>query len=95
MPPRRLITPTLPLTISLPQPTLEKLEKFLTSDRLGKVPKGAYQRFFVERIEEFFRRIEASGNDLLKEIQSGITRDGEQTQPDAAEDGAGAGGDGG
>jgi len=71
MPPRRLITPTLPLTISLPQPTLEKLEKFLTSDRLGKVPKGAYQRFFVERIEEFFRRIEATGNDFLKEMENG------------------------
>ena len=71
MPPRRLITPSRPLTISLSEPVLGKLEKFLVSDRLGKVPKGAYQRFFTERIEEFFKRIEASGDSLLKEIENG------------------------
>lgn len=71
MPPRRLITPSRPITITLSEHVVEKVEKFLTSERLGKVPKGAYQRFFTERVEEFFKRIEASGNDLLKEMENG------------------------
>lgn len=75
MPPRRLITPTRPLTISLSEPVLAKLTKFLTSDRSDSVPKGSYQRFFTERIEEFFKRIEASGDDLLKEMESGNSSD--------------------
>ena len=93
MPPRRLITPTRPLTIALPGPVLDKLEAFLMSDRLGKVPKGAHQKFFVERIEEFFRRIEASGNELLKEMENGQSGNSEQNQPDASADGAGARGE--
>lgn len=75
MPPRKLITPTRPLTTSIPGPVLERLENYLRSDRTGEVPKGAYQRFFVERIEEFFRKIEATGNDLLKEIGDGNSGD--------------------
>lgn len=71
MPPRRLITPTKPLTIALSAPVLDKLTAFLTSDRTGTVPKGAYQRFFTERIEEYFRKMEGTGNQLLQEIENG------------------------
>lgn len=71
MPPRRLITPTIPLTITLPEPVMSKLQGFLLSDRMGKIPKGAYQRFFVERIEEFFRKLETNGDTLLKEMENG------------------------
>lgn len=67
----KLLTRPKHLTISLPSDVLEKLNRFLHSDRTGGVPKGAHQRFFVERIEEFFRRIEAHGNDLLQEIENG------------------------
>lgn len=71
MPPRRLITPSKPVTITLSEPVLNKLTAFLTSDRTGAVPKGAYQRFFTDRIEEFFRRLEGTGDKLLKEMQNG------------------------
>ena len=35
-----------------------KLELYLTSIARGGVPKGSYQAFFVERITDFFERME-------------------------------------
>lgn len=59
-----------PLTITMSEELLEKLRQFLTSDRAGKVPKGAFQRFFVARTEEFFRNTAVVGDNLLKEMEN-------------------------
>lgn len=47
--------PSILLNVALPQPTHARLVLHLYSDLEGRVPQGAYQRFFVERIDEFFR----------------------------------------
>lgn len=70
MPRRKLLIRPYELHVSLPGDVHEKLKRFLTSDRSGSVPQGAYQRFFLERIEEFFRKLEATGNQLLKELEN-------------------------
>lgn len=75
MPPRKSIIPMKPLTITMSAELLEKLRIFLTSTRDGKVPKGAFQRFFVTRTEEFFRHNAAAGDALLKEIENGDSGD--------------------
>lgn len=46
------------LTVMIPEDVMGRLEIFLTSDRTGKVPLGSYQQFFVERINEFFGKME-------------------------------------
>jgi hypothetical protein len=46
------------LTIHLPEDIAMRLELYLTSVREGKVPQGAYQRFFVDRINEFFAKLQ-------------------------------------
>lgn len=42
-----------------------RLDLYLTQPATGKVPLGAYSKFFNARVEEFFARIEqaAKGND--------------------------------
>lgn len=48
------------LNICLPETLRAKLDVFLFSEAEGKVPYGSYNRFFVERLTEFFNRFEAS-----------------------------------
>lgn len=40
--------------ISIPGDLALRLQLFLTSPSLGRVPVGAYQRFWTERLQEFF-----------------------------------------
>jgi len=42
------------LTTTLPEDIRAKLDLYLWSDLEGRIPKSAYQRFFLERIMEFF-----------------------------------------
>ena len=42
------------LTTTLPEDIRAQLDIHLFSDLEGRVPKGAYQQFFIERIREFF-----------------------------------------
>jgi hypothetical protein len=42
------------LNLALPQPEHTRLTLHLFSDLEGRVPLGAYQRFFSERINDFF-----------------------------------------
>lgn len=53
MPRPRNIMPTREIKMSLPEDVALRLQLFLTSDLDGKVPFGAYQQFFVARINEF------------------------------------------
>lgn len=48
-----IVRPT-KLTMALPEDIRAKLDLHLWSDVEGRVPKGAYQKFFLERINEFF-----------------------------------------
>jgi hypothetical protein len=48
-----VIRPTL-LHTALPEDVRAKLDVFLWSEVERRVPKGAYQRFILERIQEFF-----------------------------------------
>jgi len=48
-----VVRPTL-LHVSLPEDVRARLDLALFSELEGRVPKGAYQRFFIERIQEFF-----------------------------------------
>jgi hypothetical protein len=45
------------LTLVLPRDVREKLDKHLHNSSLGKIPVGAYQTFFVARINEYFARV--------------------------------------
>ena len=42
------------LTTTLPEDIRVKLDLHLFSDLEDRVPKGAYQKFLIERIQEFF-----------------------------------------
>lgn len=53
--PLKIDRPTL-LHLSLPLSVRAKLDLHLYSNLEGRVPKGAYQQFIVERINEFFER---------------------------------------
>ena len=46
--------PSLQLNVALPLDVHTQLTAHLYSDLEGRVPLGAYQRFLVERIREFF-----------------------------------------
>jgi hypothetical protein len=48
-------TPTR-LTLVLPASVRQQLDKHLHNPSLGKIPVGAYQAFFLARIQEFFAR---------------------------------------
>jgi hypothetical protein len=52
-----LITRPVKLTIHLPGDTALWLRLFLTVPSMGRVPQGAYQEFFLSRINEFRARI--------------------------------------
>ena len=48
--------PSVMLNVALPQPVHTQLTLHLFSELEGRVPLGGYQRFFMERIGEFFTR---------------------------------------
>lgn len=54
MPRRPAITPNVRLSTTLPAEVRARLDIFLFSEVEGRVPKGAYQDFFVARAVEFF-----------------------------------------
>lgn len=51
--PPNIIRPTY-LHMALPEDARTKLDLLLHSPLEGRVPKGAYQKFFLERMWEFF-----------------------------------------
>lgn len=55
--PYNIIRPT-KLTLHLPEDVRAKLDLLLFSSVEGRIPKGAYQKFFIERINEFFAKRE-------------------------------------
>jgi hypothetical protein len=54
MPRPRNALPVAQVEITLPEDELGKVKLYLISATTGKVPQGAYQSFFRERIHEFF-----------------------------------------
>lgn len=56
MPRRPNIIPSRNLTMALPEDVFTRLQLYLYSEAEQRVPQGAYQAFFVERITEFFER---------------------------------------
>lgn len=52
--PRRNAIPSVEINLSLPQDIKGQLDLHLISESTGKIPKGAYQEFFSERLREFF-----------------------------------------
>lgn len=51
---RPSLHPSRPLDTHLDASLMAQLDRVLWSDVEGRVPKGAYQRFFNERLREFF-----------------------------------------
>ena len=54
MPGRASLDPSVRLTTSLPESVRARLDLHLHSEVEGRVPRGAYQDFLVERIYEHF-----------------------------------------
>ena len=48
------IEPSVATNLHLPESIRTRLDLVLFSELEGRVPKGAYQRFFLERLQEFF-----------------------------------------
>lgn len=46
--------PSIPLNLRLPESARTRLDLILFSTLEGRVPAGAYQRFFLERLAQFF-----------------------------------------
>lgn len=46
------------LTLHLPEDVATRLELHLFSPGEGRIPQGAWQRFLVERINEFFAKLD-------------------------------------
>lgn len=78
----KIIRPT-KLTLSLPEDIRAKLDLYLYSKVEHRVPFGAYQKFFIERILEFLARqeihaqadnlpTEAPGEDIHLRLHSGL-----------------------
>ncbi len=51
------IVPSVQLCLKLPEDIKAKLDLYLFSELEGRVPKGKYQEFFIERIKEFFEKV--------------------------------------
>jgi hypothetical protein len=45
------------LTLMLPEDIRLRLDRFLYDPSMGRVPIGAYQAFFVARINEYLSRV--------------------------------------
>jgi hypothetical protein len=58
MPRRPNVIPHIRLETTIPEDLKTKLDLFLFSPTEGRVPQGAYQRFFCDRIREFFQKLE-------------------------------------
>jgi hypothetical protein len=56
------------LHLHIPADKMEQLDAFLWSSASNSVPKGAYSRFFKERIEDFFAKMAEVGNSTLTEM---------------------------
>ncbi len=54
MPRKANVDPPMQLCLKLPASTRTRLDLFLYSELEQRVPQGAYQNFFLERIREFF-----------------------------------------
>lgn len=48
------VEPSIATNLHLPESVRTRLDLVLFSELEGRVPKGAYQRFFLERLQEFF-----------------------------------------
>lgn len=48
------VEPSVATNLHLPESVRTRLDLVLFSELEGRVPKGAYQRFFLERLQEFF-----------------------------------------
>jgi hypothetical protein len=57
MPQPKAIEPSRKLTLQMPPALMTRLELYLTSTAMGRVPKGAWSKFFCDRTEEFFARL--------------------------------------
>lgn len=53
--PPNILRPT-KLTTYIPEDLRVKLDLYLYSEVEGRIPHGAYSRFLVERVKEFFER---------------------------------------
>ena len=51
---KRSIVPSVALNLALPEDWRVRVDLLLHSEFEGRVPKGAYQRFFLERLVDFF-----------------------------------------
>jgi hypothetical protein len=51
------------LHTGLPEDLHAKLTLYLYSESEKRVPRGAYQKFIIDRIVEFFNRLEHSNDD--------------------------------
>lgn len=56
MPRRPNVIPSIKLTTHIPLDIMNRLNAHLFSPVEGCIPKGAYQKFLVERIKEFFEK---------------------------------------
>jgi hypothetical protein len=57
---RALVTRPTKLTMHLPEDIRGRIDLHLFSEVEGCIPKGAYQRFFLMLIKDFFDRRDAS-----------------------------------
>lgn len=48
------VEPSIATNLHLPETVRTRLDLILYSEVEQRVPKGAYQRFFLERLQEFF-----------------------------------------
>lgn len=49
-----LVDPSVSTNLHLPESVRTRIDLLLFSELEGRVPKGAYQRFFLERLNDFF-----------------------------------------
>lgn len=62
MPTRPNVIPSVQLVLMLPMDIKTRLDLHLYSDLRGRVPKGAYQAFFVRLLKDYFDREKGSPN---------------------------------
>jgi len=58
MPRKASLIPSRNVHVCLPESLMTRLDLILWSDLEGRIPQGAYQRFFMERLLEHFSRLE-------------------------------------
>jgi len=60
------------LTTTIPENYRARLDLYLYSESEGRIPKGAYQRWIVERIREFFETHNYDLANLIPNTQHGV-----------------------